>query len=832
MAIDADGKILVTGSSYNGDNDDMAIWRYNADGTLDTTFGAPNGFVVHNSAAGGDDSNDCGYAITITAQGKILVTGYSNNSDNNSDMVIWRYNADGTLDETFGEEGFVVHNSAAGGNGNDSGYAITVDNQDRILVTGESDSEDNADMVIWRYDDEGTLDDTFGTGGIVKHNSAAGGNSFDYGKAIAIDSNGKILVAGYSSNGINSDMAIWRYTSAGVLDTVNFGAPNGFIVYDGNVNKGDYGNAIALDSGGKILVTGFSGNSSNNFDMALWRYNADGTLDTTFNSDGVITHDGAAGLNSDDYAYAIAIDSNGKILVAGSSYNLFYNIDMVIWRYTSTGALDTTFDTDGIVFHNSANGINSDDYGYAIAINAGGKILVAGSSKYSSSDDTAIAIWRYTSTGALDTAFGLPNGFVIHRKTAGGNGDDEGCATVTDAQGRILVTGSSHNISDYDDMVIWRYNGDGTLDTTFGTGGVVSYNGVEDDDDRGYAITVTAQGKILVAGSIYASSGGDMAIWRYNDDGTPDTTFDSDGVVTHTSAAGAVGFSPDCGNAIAIDAQGKILVTGESLNTAGNYDMVIWRYTADGTLDTTFDSDGVVTHTNAAGGTNKSDYGRVITIDADGKILVAGYSGNSSNNNDMIIYRYLSDGTLDTTFGTGGIAKYNSIANKDDCGNAITIDADGKILVSGSTRNSDDTDDMVIWRYTITGTLDTTFNSVGFVVHDGAAGKTGGNDYGYGITIDSDGKILVTGWSNNESNMDMVVWRYTSSGALDDTFDSDGIVVHDGAAGSGTYDGGSAITIDAGGNILVAGFSSGYMVIWRYLATGELDGDPEEGDPE
>ncbi|HDL20498.1 MAG TPA: hypothetical protein ENH30_04380, partial [Nitrospirae bacterium] len=140
-----------------------------------------------------------------------LVTGYSENGSNN-DMVIWRYNANGTLDTTFGTNGIVVSDNAAGGHSYDYGNSITTDATGKILIAGSSENGSNDDMVIWRYNANGTLDTTFGTNGIVVSDNAAGGHGDDYGYSITTDATGKILVTGgsYNSSG-NYDMVIWRY---------------------------------------------------------------------------------------------------------------------------------------------------------------------------------------------------------------------------------------------------------------------------------------------------------------------------------------------------------------------------------------------------------------------------------------------------------------------------------------------------------------------------------------------------------------------------------------------------------------------------------------------
>ena len=369
-------------------------------GSLDTNFDT-DGIVVHSNAAGGNGS-DAGFDIARDLSGKVLVTGRSLNAAGNFDMVIWRYNADGTPDTTFNFDGKVVHNSAAGGNGYDYGIAITLDSSGRILVAGSSlNAASNSDMVIWRCNADGTLDTTFDTDGIVVHSSAAGGNGADYGNAIALDSSGRILVTGSSRNAAgNSDMVIWRYNADGTLDTT-FDA-DGIVVHNGAAggNGDDGGNAIVLDSSGRILVAGLSDSDAtagSNYDMVIWRYKPDGTLDTTFDSDGIVVHNSAAGGNGNDYGSDIALDSSGRILVAGSSDSdatAGSNYDMVIWRYKPDGTLDTTFDSDGIVVHNSAAGGNGDDYGSDIALDSSGRILVAGYSRNAAGNDDMV-IWRY-----------------------------------------------------------------------------------------------------------------------------------------------------------------------------------------------------------------------------------------------------------------------------------------------------------------------------------------------------------------------------------------------------------------------------------------------------
>jgi uncharacterized delta-60 repeat protein len=411
------------------------------------------GYVVHAGAAGGN-AGDQADSIVLDSKERILATGRSANSSN-ADMAIWRYNADGTLDTGFNGTGFAVHDGAAGGNGDDQGYSLVLDSKGRILVAGSStNTMANRDMAIWRYTPNGTLDTTFDVTGYVAHGNAAGGNGNDEGTSIALDASGRILVAGASVNATgNVDMAIWRYNEDGTPDNTFDG--KGYTVHDGAAGGYDYdvGASVVLDGGGRILVAGASANAANP-DMCIWRYNEDGTLDTTFGGTGYVVHNGAAGGNSTDFGYSMALDGWGRILVTGVSANSALNGDMVIWRYNPDGTLDRTFDGTGFVVHHGAAGGNSDDIGFAIALDAGGRIVVTGWST-NAAGDWDMVVWRYNPNGTLDTTFN-GTGYVVHNDAAGGNENDSGHSVVLDSLGRILVGGKSRGFGN-DDMAIWRY---------------------------------------------------------------------------------------------------------------------------------------------------------------------------------------------------------------------------------------------------------------------------------------------------------------------------------------------------------------------------------------
>ncbi|MEH2379699.1 MAG: DUF4347 domain-containing protein [Nostoc sp.] len=379
ITVQPDGKILVAGGSYNGTNNDFAIVRYNSNGTLDTSFN-----ITGKVTTDFTNSNDYGSSITVQPDGKILVAGDSYNGTN-SDFAIARYNSNGTLDTSFNITGKIRTDFT---NSNDFGSSITVQPDGKILVAGGSYNGKNYDFAIVRYNRNGSLDTSFNTTGKLTTNFT---NGDDFGNSITVQPDGKILVAGGSDNGINNDFAIVRYNRNGSLDT-SFNT-TGKVTTDFASNN-DSAYSITVQPDGKILVAGGSDNGINN-DFALARYNSNGSLDTSFNTTGKVTTDFAS--NNNNSGYSLAVQPDGKILVAGDSDN-GTNYDFAIARYNNNGSLDTSFNTTGKVTTDFANG---DDSGYSLTLQPDGKILVAGESYNGTNYDFATARYLVNQVGEV-----------------------------------------------------------------------------------------------------------------------------------------------------------------------------------------------------------------------------------------------------------------------------------------------------------------------------------------------------------------------------------------------------------------------------------------------
>ncbi len=424
-------------------------------GELDPTFNKPKGYLIQSNAAGGS-SDDFGNAVAIDPKGRIVVAGSSVNNSGGVDLAVWRFNADGSLDVTFNGSGLVTRNSSSTGNASDYGKSIALDLYGKIVVAGSSRlSGGNADMMIWRFNEDGTVDTSFNASGSVRNDNAAGGSGDDIGNAVVIDGQERIVVAGYSKNSSNNfDLVLWRYNPNGTVDTgLN---SRGIIVQNSAAggNGDDIGRALAIDANDRIVVAGSSVNASGFADMVVLRFKSDGALDTTFNTSGIVDLPALSGSNANAVANGIAIDPQGRIVVAGSSENSVGDIDMLAWRIKADGSLDPDFNGDGVVVSNGAAGINGNDTGNGIALSKDGSIYITGSSvNFGGNKD--MVIWALNPDGTPIEDFG-DYGIFVDNSAAGGNGDDMGSAIVLNPDGRIVVAGSSQNNNGNFDMAVWQ----------------------------------------------------------------------------------------------------------------------------------------------------------------------------------------------------------------------------------------------------------------------------------------------------------------------------------------------------------------------------------------
>lgn len=372
LLMQADGKIIAVGNAHNGVDYDFAAARYNTDGSLDNSFATNGKFQL-------DVGNkyNYGYSAALQSDGKIVIAG--NATDGlNDDFTILRLNTNGTLDNTFSVDGIA---QTSFGSGVDNCYAVVIQPDGKILAAGYSDVAGTDYIAIARYNSDGTLDLSFSTDGKVLQSIASNGS---IASDIALQSDGKIIIAGRADNGMGFRFAVARFNTNGDLD-MTFGSSGYEVILIGS----SYGiqNGLVILPNDKILMGGSYDNTSE-MDLVLIRLNSNGSLDNSFGTGGIVTND-IDGRNNQ--IRDIALQPDGKIVVAGiQDLNTLSNF--LVARYDSLGVLDSDFNSYGYVFTDFDA---SRDEAYAIAMQPNGRIVVAGDAWTGTNVNFALA--RYIS---------------------------------------------------------------------------------------------------------------------------------------------------------------------------------------------------------------------------------------------------------------------------------------------------------------------------------------------------------------------------------------------------------------------------------------------------
>jgi uncharacterized delta-60 repeat protein len=608
VAIQPDGKILMAGLIDNNiPFRTIAIVRYNVDGSCDHSFG-DLGKVELNNINGSHIS----VSLDIQADGKIIaaagVVGYLNPS---SCFVLIRLTQDGSLDNSFGEDG-ISANLFGYESHADIPYTVKVLQNEKILVAGVFDSIHGC---IVRYYVDGTIDDTFGNNGISTM-------SHGYFESLIVDDEGDILGVGSAI-----DTTTWyrnfymsRFSSEGLIDD-SFGI-NGH-VYTGITNESIRATDFVVDSNGDITVIGNNHNGSitinDNPDIIMTRYTEDGSLLNSFGDDGVLRTD----LGQSEFATSILHPQENTFVVTGftgpipgeSQHNF-----LILHYYFD--------ETNGLVLDSLNSQVSSqpssEDVGLAMVLQPDNKILVAGNA------DAFPALVRYDESGARDYSFG--NGGISYHTI-----QDTTASVALDPDNKIILTCKKHVI---------RFNENGAIDSQFGTDGILLFDTIT--LTQGLALP---NGKIVLSGYTM-NEVPEFVLMRYNTNGAPDNSFGSLGqVVTGFNNQGDFAYS------MALQPDGKIVLAGDtrtgSPGTFEDTDFCIARYNENGDLDNQFGVNGLVS-TNLS---NAVDHCNSIVLQPDGKILVTGESDNA-----FVLLRYQSDGILDNLFGDQGVVYNDTIA--------------------------------------------------------------------------------------------------------------------------------------------------------------------------
>lgn len=409
--------------------------------------------------------------------------------------------ASGGLDTTFSGDGRQTTNFTLGSADEVHGLALQSDG--KIVAVGDRYEPSNKnttkhDFALARYKTGGALDTNFSTDGKVL--TDFGG--VDTAWSVAIQPlDGKIVVSGEKcTTGYTCDVAVARYKKDGTLDTT-FSSDGKQVIPFGSGDNGSYG-GLAIQSDGRIVIGGYMENAAGNYDFAVYRLNTNGTLDSSFSGDGRVNF--AFGTNRQDFGENLRLQGNKIVIVGETCDENYAHCNFGVARLTSTGALDTTFSLDG----KQTTDFGAEDYPYAVAIQGDGKIVVAGE-KYGSASDV-FAIARYNTAGNLDTTFSTDGKQTVIFGTW-----SWAQAVLTQSNGKIVVAGVADMGSSLDFGLV-RLNPGGALDLTFGpdADGKTTVNFGTNNEDEAYAVLRQPDGKYVLGGYTLGGSARDFALAR------------------------------------------------------------------------------------------------------------------------------------------------------------------------------------------------------------------------------------------------------------------------------------------------------------------------------
>ena len=391
--------------------------------------------------------------------------------------------ADGDLDTSFGANGFRLTGISDGYSNLPAGMAIQPDG--KILLCNGEGVYPVLDFFVARFTADGDLDTTFSFDG--KTTIDFGGNTDTCG-GIAVQADGKIVVAGTTEpdGDPNADFAVARLNADGSLDTATFGAGTGktVVAFDLGGSNADFGASLALKSNGKIVVGGYVATATDGTDFAILQLNTDGTRDTSFNLTGRATvgFNLAGSTTKDDTATRVAVDPQGRILIAGfADAGTPGGIDFAVARVLASGTPDPDFSADGravIAFDLGGAGGSNGDGAYNVTVQQDGRIVLGGIADSSSTIDVNqdMAIVRLLPDGTPDASFGFGGRTTVVFDLEP-NGQDIALATAEQSNGRLLIAGAA--VSQSTGAIaatLVRLMPDGTPDASFGTVGKRTYD--------------------------------------------------------------------------------------------------------------------------------------------------------------------------------------------------------------------------------------------------------------------------------------------------------------------------------------------------------------------
>ncbi len=739
MAVQPNRRIVITGSVREGNSYKLAVIRYQPNGDMDNSFGIKgiDTFTVSKilpSPYQGANLN----AVAIQADGKIIVAGsawYLSGVNFLSNVLVMRLKENGIIDSSFGDNGTVRTNiNSSTGLSVDDAFDIALQTDGKIVVAGQTYDNLQHRFLLIRYNTNGSVDNSFGIGGA---SVLAIGASDDEAFALSIQTNGKIVLAGesYLSGGFSYRVALARFTAKGIADN-SFGT-NG-IVTTNIAPGGDAAKDVAIQSDGKIVIGGYTATTvSGQTDALCIRYNSNGSIDSSFNNVGKVIIDVAG---RSDAINTVVIQPDNKILLGGYANSGDNVAQFLTVRLLQTGQKNISYGYGGI---QTISLFQQGDVVNAMSLLPNGKILLAGQTTNGASN--YISLIQCKNNGLPDSSF-KNNGAGL---TGIGSSDDIAYKMLRSPWNNALfVTGTANGY-----WVIAKYNASTlALDSSFGLNGIISAK-YKDDSDPGDepVMCIDAKKRKIYLGG-YTNEGGGLTILRFNKNGDWDKTFGTKGVATYSLSLFYGGFG--------IEADGKILLCGIRQLSNSGYDLIA-RLNYNGTVDSSFGTNGEVR--------NLPITANSIQMKKDGNsILLGGRAGTGIG-----VLALKLNGAFDSSFGKNGLVnKKSSFASPQVFFKySMAQDQSGNILLSGGVQGSNYNYQFSVTRFLKNGVVDTSFARKGQFVKDITTGSFYDNS-NEGISSYCNGSncsVLTSGIKLNDFNeqSNAVVMMLKNDGKID-----------------------------------------------------------------
>lgn len=622
VALQNDGKIVVGGYTKNGSIFEAIVVRLNIDGSLDTSFDT-DGIVTLTTGNNDDRFND----IAIQTDGKIIACGQNSSFGSLLDFMTVRFHTNGSLDTSFNNTGIVYTNFDIS---SDIATCLTIQSDNKILVGGYTNSSISGNysknLAVARYNINGSLDATFSGDGKLSV-------GFEYDDEIINSisiSGSRIYLGGYYNDGSANlnDFFIVALTSSGNFDNTYNG--QGFALY--NTGFDDKGVTLVQHA----TYTSLFGNSNNKFSY----YKLSNSNSFLYDNKLI-----------DDFSNLSLSKNTNELFTLNNSKN-----DYNVVKFSSLGVFDSSFGNSGII--NIPNEyLNGNDAVFKETFDS--KLLVSGYEK----------IYRFNSNGTLDTT--LSGSGILNLPLLAGESifiDDIICLPNNSF---YVITDKGDN-NNYSHTTVFKYNSNGTLDTSYGVNGISEIFSI--NTEIPHKALIKNDGKIIILGASFTNTWYKLFSIRLNQDGTPDNSYGVNGKIIYN--INDISIYP---NSMKLQDDGKLLAVFGYQQSQQPGEFCILRFNIDGSLDTSYNGTGIA-HTLISQSSGANDF----IILNDGKTLLAGSSTNNGQSY-LTLVRYNTNGTLDTTFGTNGV--FQDIPNGSSNYGAwrIRIETDEKITVVANT---------------------------------------------------------------------------------------------------------------------------------------------------